>query len=397
MGTDDRRSIFSIYIIVIGITGFLLDGCTATPQFDAPPHYVQFFENKDTPIGTLLFLLRATDSVNPFNEMTIFTNDQETAYYVSIIQLKNTSPAVANVTLKHELDRESLSKSVRLYILDVCDEAPMFDRPSYTLEIDEINITQPLLVFREIHATDRDNGYSAVVTYKMESTYLKELYKDTFSMDPTNGSVFLLRNLDYENNSFYQFAVHSQDTCNLTADPVDFFVKVKDVQDMPPFFVGVPYYKSISEGLYMLELVLRVTAIDGDLGIPNQISYSFITNNRFCQEHFAINSSTGEVVVTGRLDWEMDEVKYIHGVCNFIVQAKEIDNHPRNQRGQTVSNQTVTVTILQSNTHEPHIQINPTITNNFQTEHRLWQVSELEYMELDENKNVRLNNIAWRA
>ncbi|KAL3877085.1 hypothetical protein ACJMK2_034840 [Sinanodonta woodiana] len=309
MDTDAQRCLSLVHMMVIGITGLLLYGSVASLQFDTSPQFFQFYENKSTPIGTVLFVLRASDSGNPLNEMIISTSDADTSFYVNILQLSKTSPALANITLKNELDRESINRSIVLYILDVCDEAPVFDRPYYTLEIDEINIYSARVVFSQIHATDSDSAMHAIVTYRMEvrfqpkteSSYLAELYNETFRINPMNGSIYLLRSLDYENNSLYRFNIYSH------------------VRDW------------------------------------------------FCQEHFVLNSTTGEIVINGRLDWGTDEMKRIHGVCNFIVQAKEIDNHPDNQRGQTVANASVTVIILQSNIQTPPIPINWTTTNNVHT------------------------------
>ncbi|KAL3877421.1 hypothetical protein ACJMK2_035127, partial [Sinanodonta woodiana] len=138
-----------------------------------------------------------------------------------------------------------ISKTVRLYILDVCDESPQFDRPSYVLEIEEIfndthvfpiDTMERRLVYNEIHATDNDNGNYAVVTYSMEP--------------------------------------NTEDTCNLTAMPVNLAIRVKDVQDKPPFFIGLPYMRIIPEDNYTNLPLLRVEAFDGDLGVPNKINYS---------------------------------------------------------------------------------------------------------------------------
>ncbi|KAK3610664.1 hypothetical protein CHS0354_028046 [Potamilus streckersoni] len=336
--------------------------------------------------GTTLFILRGNHTENTDNKMTFNTDSAATAEYINLIPTSNTQTAEANITLKKKLDRElvenfielifSLSdihdtvyKTVRLYITDVCDEAPQFVRLSYTLEINETDVNQSTRVYTEVHATDKDNGNNAVVNYKMEpkteSLYWREKYMEKFSMNYSDGSLFLLKSLDFEENSFYQFTVYAHDPCNLTAQtPADLSIRVKDVQDQPPFFVGLPYMKSIKEGNYSNEPLLNVTAFDGDRGIPNAVEY-FIDNRtacssapdleacKFCYNLFAIDSLTGSITVTGYLDWERPEVQRAFGICTIIVEAKENDTNHATQKGATVSNTTVTLTIVDANNHGP--------------------------------------------
>ncbi|KAK3610662.1 hypothetical protein CHS0354_028042 [Potamilus streckersoni] len=319
--------------------------------------------------------------------MTFFTVDGITSLYVNITQGNETNPTTANVTLNKELDRESLVggielkfyladnrgnvifKSVLLYILDTCDEPPQFDQLSYTLEIDEVNITEETLVNNDskIHATDKDNGINAIVTYRMEprveSEDLMAIYKATFRIDPTTGELYLLKNLDYEYRSFYQFTIHAQDSCNFTANPVNLTINVKDVQDKPPFFIGLPYMTTIREGNYNNSHVLRVEAFDGDVGIPNEIKYSFVNISEcsednhaaciFCRNIFTINVLTGNITVTGNLDWETNDVLNIYGVCSIAVEAEEIAGPNVTLSGGTKSITNVIVTIQDENNHAP--------------------------------------------
>ncbi|KAL3877556.1 hypothetical protein ACJMK2_035253, partial [Sinanodonta woodiana] len=194
------------------------------------------------------------------------------------------------------------------------------------------------------------------------SEYWKAIYSETFKLDNTTGSLYLLKNLDYENNSFYQFTLHAKDTCNLTAKPANLTIRVKDVQDKPPFFIGLPYMRIIPEGNHTNLPLLRVEAFDGDLGIPNAVNYS-LNNSTNCSEEdkgcdlckrlFTINPSTGDITVTGNLDWEMQDVLDIYGTCNIEVEAKEIVESNVNNSGDTTSKTNITVTIQDGNNHAP--------------------------------------------
>ncbi|KAL3877549.1 hypothetical protein ACJMK2_035246 [Sinanodonta woodiana] len=331
--------------------GLLLSGCMANLQFKGDPQYVQFPENRSTPIGTLLFNLTATGSEHPSNRMTIYGNDAQTNMYVSVTQTRYTSPVIAAVHLTKLLDREltdgvidlnfflndsignTIHKTVKLYILDECDEAPQYDRPSYILEINE------------------------------SKDYWTKIYNGTFRMDPANGNVYLMKSLDYENNSFYQFTLYAHDSCGLNAVLASLTINVKDVQDQPPFFIGLPYMRNIPEGYYNNFRILTVEAFDGDIGNPNKVNYSLVNtsecleNNNsgcvFCSKLFTINSLTGDITITGSLDWEMQDVLDIYGICNIAVKVTEITQGNINQVGDIQSSTNITVKIVDENNHSP--------------------------------------------
>ncbi|KAL3877426.1 hypothetical protein ACJMK2_035132 [Sinanodonta woodiana] len=316
------------------------------------------------------------------NVMNFAATDTETATYVNIQQFGYTSLATANVTVKTPFDRETheegitlkftlndsrgnkIDRNVRVYLLDVCDEVPYFDKPAYTFDIHEnyLNETNkvPLSVYSEIHATDKDNGINAVVFYYMESSFWKEKYNKTFSIDPQSGHIILLQDLDYEENSFYQFTLHARDGCYPNETLADLTINVQDVQDKPPFFIGLPYMTNLIEENYIL---LQVSAFDGDRGIPNMVEYSLPksincsqndSDCHFCDRLFEINKMTGNITVTGFVDWSMFDVTQIFGICTIRVKTSEIDQHPKRQRGTTTTYTNVIITIVDTNNHVPH-------------------------------------------
>ncbi|KAL3877420.1 hypothetical protein ACJMK2_035126, partial [Sinanodonta woodiana] len=72
-----------------------------------------------------------------------------------------------------------------------------------------------------------------------------------------------------------------------------------------------------------------------------------------CSRLFTIDSSTGDITVTGNLDWEMKEVLDIYGTCNIEVEATEIEKPNATQHGNITSKTNVTVTIQDGNNHAP--------------------------------------------
>ena len=111
-------------------------------------------------------------------------------------------------------------------------------------------------------------------------------------------------NLDYERKSIYQLKVVAIDRAvegerrTATAALV---IQVEDAEDEPPVFTFVPSVTRIAENLAIGSPVLTVTAVDGDRGVNNAITYRILKGE---QKLFTINQNTGVVSVAGPLDRE---------------------------------------------------------------------------------------------
>ena len=99
-------------------------------------------------------------------------------------------------------------------------------------------------------------------------------------------------------------------------------VRVEDAEDQPPVFTFVPSVTRIPENLPINSQILRVTAVDGDRGVNNAVTYAIIKGAR---NLFSINSSTGVVSVQGELDREKP-LKDGWGSSAYIleIQATEV-------------------------------------------------------------------------
>lgn len=110
--------------------------------------------------------------------------------------------------------------------------------------------------------------------------------------------------LDYERKSLYQIRVLAIDRAmedSRKTSTAAIVVQVEDVDDQPPIFTSIPSVTRISEDTPIGGTVLQITAIDGDKGVNNPITYRIIKGGNGL---FKINSSTGIVSVAGKLDRE---------------------------------------------------------------------------------------------
>ncbi|XP_070186164.1 cadherin-23-like isoform X3 [Littorina saxatilis] len=177
-------------------------------------------------------------------------------------------------------------------------------------------------------------------------------YRSTFEISSTNGQIFLKKKLDYEKHSFYIFKVGVKDRGEpvLVGKPADFVVTVLDVQDTPPMFVNLPYNTEIKETATVGSSVLRVTGLDGDQGIPNELSYRFVSGD---SENFEIDSTTGWITVKASLDRDSASMASNGGVYAMFVQATEKDKPGQQNYGNTTATAIVTISVQDVNDNDP--------------------------------------------
>ncbi|XP_060598701.1 cadherin-related family member 1-like [Ruditapes philippinarum] len=227
-------------------------------------------------------------------------DSDDTRIYFSFEPENGTNDVWINIITKQDLDRETLGGTINIkliitddqhneikyehlvYILDVNDNAPKFYNLPYTLKIDELpcNNNNNTIVYDKIKANDIDNGKNGTVTYSMkpiaQTPELEDVYKKKFSIDVSTGDVSLEECLDYETNSYYQFNVIATDggPNGGKSSSAELIIRVQDVQDMPPFFTGLPYMMTAHENIKNNASLIKVAAKDGDTGVSNRVSYS---------------------------------------------------------------------------------------------------------------------------
>ncbi|XP_061191821.1 cadherin-23-like [Saccostrea echinata] len=288
----------------------------------------------------------------------------------NIVYVNNThkgNKVDAYVYVKTDLDREMKStwtlifiaessnsnvphviETITLSLVDVNDESPVFSPPAYQIIIPEDYTVYTRVENLKIVAKDPDNGLGGHVTYSIKPTgQAEELYKGYFSIHVENEGSYLKlqKQLDYETLTFLQYQIIATDGeepfHNSTAE---LLVKVKDVQDKPPEFQGLPYIKSVFENV--TGVIFTVNALDGDLGIPRSVKYGLINDS--CASYFSINETTGEVIVQKTLDRDSGEIHDLRGVCSIKVEAFEINTDKANET-RSVTDLTLTINDVNDN------------------------------------------------
>nr|CAG4640600.1 EOG090X0007 [Eulimnadia texana] len=210
-------------------------------------------------------------SLNPQSGVFTLTSRldyEQVQHYIFVVQAQDTG-------------RPSLSSTVTVYfnVLDLNDNAPLFDPMSYSDELYE-NITIGSSVIT-VSATDQDSGENGRVVYSISGG------NDENQFDISqNGTIYTTKALDRETKSLYNLVVMATDQAKNVdkrlSSTVQVTIILKDVNDMAPEFV-TSNETSVLENIPVNTVVMAIRAIDRDEGRNSYIEYSLapVPDGRF--------------------------------------------------------------------------------------------------------------------
>ncbi|XP_037607253.1 protocadherin-17 isoform X2 [Sebastes umbrosus] len=227
---------------------------------------------------------------------------------------------------------------INVKVIDSNDNSPVFDQPSYVVEIPENSAPGKVLI--DLNATDPDEGNNGQVVYSF-SGYAPERIRELFSIDSRTGVIKIQGEIDYEESPVIEIDIQAKD---LGPNPIPghckVTVKVLDRNDNWPSigFVSVRQ-GAISEAAPPGTVIALVRVTDKDSGRNGQLQCRVLGSVPFKLEENYDNFYT---VVTDRpLDREVQD-EY-----NVTIVAKDNGLPPLN------STKSFTVKILDENDNVP--------------------------------------------
>ncbi|KAJ0050289.1 hypothetical protein NL108_014936 [Boleophthalmus pectinirostris] len=230
----------------------------------------------------------------------------------------------------------SSSCLLSISILDENDNSPAFPKSSLSVDVLE-NMRVGELV-ASVTATDSDSGPNADITYSITATN----NHGTFSISPNTGSIFLVKKLDFETQSFYKLNITAKDNGRPPrSSSIPVVIHVRDFNDNPPVFTPGDVFKSIPENLPIASSVLTIIAHDTDADINGELEYSIVQQVPR-GNHFSIDPSTGLIFTNREIDREFSNL--------FELTIKATDQaFPVEFRRYALKNVTIWVTDLNDN------------------------------------------------
>ncbi|XP_020491539.1 protocadherin-17 isoform X3 [Labrus bergylta] len=233
---------------------------------------------------------------------------------------------------------KSGTMQINVKVIDSNDNSPVFDQPSYVVEIPENSTPGKVLI--DLNATDPDEGNNGQVVYSF-SGYAPERIRELFSIDSRTGDIKIQGEIDYEESPVIEIDVQAKD---LGPNPIPghckVTVKVLDRNDNWPSISFVSVRQgAISEAAPPGTVIALVRVTDKDSGRNGQLQCRVLGNVPFKLEENYVNFYT---VVTDRpLDREAQD-EY-----NVTIVAKDNGIPPLN------STKSFTVKILDENDNVP--------------------------------------------
>lgn len=343
-GSPPRSSMVPVVVHII-------DENDNAPQFTNSSFVFHIRENEppDTFVGKLL----ATDrDVGRNAELTFSLSSTQQDFivdprngFIKSLHVFDRESLVANtgasyVTLEATVTDNGLNRlrdkvKVTVYVTDVNDNAPQFQRTPYRVQVSEGAAIGTQLL--RVYTTDADEGLNGDVFYSLEVGEQREY----FSIDEATGQISLARELDRETIDTYALTVVAHDAgleIHLSSSSL-VHIEVLDENDNTPKFVDIKSEISVLETTTVNTELVRFKAEDDDLGTNSELTFAIAAGNR--RDAFHIDPLTGALYLRKPLDYEE--------LDNYLLNVSCSDGgHPR-----LTSVTTLRVNVVDTNDNPP--------------------------------------------
>ncbi|XP_072941019.1 cadherin-87A [Epargyreus clarus] len=195
-------------------------------------------------------------------------------------------------------DTELSSARVNIKLLDVNDNAPIFDESSYKFNVLE---NSPIgTMIGEVQATDKDYGIFGEIEYSLTG-----FGSNMFKTDKNSGGLYVAQALDYETQKSYSLTLIAKDGGGKSST-TSVFIDVLDANDNAPMFEALEYSRTIRDGATSFEpqLVVRATDADGPTQGGGRVRYTLESDNSIAHKGqvFSIDEDTGEITILSKVE-----------------------------------------------------------------------------------------------
>ncbi|XP_024919122.1 protocadherin alpha-3-like [Cynoglossus semilaevis] len=258
-------------------------------------------------------------------------------------ECERTSPCL--IQLKTVLENPLEIHYVTVEILDVNDHSPVFPEKEKRLEIYESAL--PGARFQLQAARDPDVGQLSIQQYKLSHNEYFRLEIRDRGGDNKVPFLVLQKQLDRETTERHNLRVTAIDGGKpAKSGVIDINVDVLDVNDNSPVFTKDDYSVTLRENVPAGTVVIEVNASDSDQGSNGEIIYSFGDEvDSKLMELFNIDPNTGEITVTGLIDFEKSK--------NYEIDIKASDKG----NAPLTTAKSVLINVVDVNDNAPKIDV----------------------------------------
>ncbi|KAK0144545.1 Protocadherin alpha-8 [Merluccius polli] len=174
----------------------------------------------------------------------------------------------------------SSTKVIKVDVLDVNDNRPLFAENPYTFYVVENN--KPGMSIFSVSASDADEGDNAAISYSLVRKSSGPSISSILNMNEANGTIYALNHFDFETQKTFEFHVIATDSGSPPlSSNVTVQVYILDQNDNAPVIVYPLSSNGSAEGTEQIprnvpagHLVSKVRAYDADIGYNGWLLFS---------------------------------------------------------------------------------------------------------------------------
>ncbi|XP_042593840.1 protocadherin beta-16-like [Cyprinus carpio] len=289
---------------------------------DNAPHFrrdtMHLDISESTPVGERFSLNNAVDPDIGVNSIKTYYLSESDHFSIEI-QTGRDGSKFTDLILKKALDREeqaihnliltavdggvparSGTASIIVRVLDTNDNAPQFDKNSYTINLTENSPIGSLVV--RVNATDKDEGSNSDLVYSY-SLYTSEKTQQTFSLNPDNGEIRVKEIVNYEDFRVYDMEIIATDKgSNSLNGKCKVKIVITDMNDNHPEISIKSFSSPVKEDIAVNTVIAVVSVSDKDSGENGQVDIHISDDLPFALKETSDNYY--ELLVSEPLDRE---------------------------------------------------------------------------------------------
>ncbi|XP_068083906.1 fat-like cadherin-related tumor suppressor homolog [Anabrus simplex] len=306
--TDSVSGVYAEVLVSI----LVQDVNDSPPEFDSEAYNVSVSES--AAFGTSLLQIFARDNDTGINQKVRYEIQSDTS---SSSENFHIDPEDGSIYLKRSLDHEvhdghhftvvakdagvpSLSSTAHVWVsvLDMNDNQPKFEQPSYSSFLSEH--AQRGQFVTVVTASDPDYVDQEKLTYTIVGGNEQQI----FSIDPSTGIISLMNLQNFVEQSMYLLNISVTDGVYTSFTWVK--IEILPANRNNPVFPKLLFEVRVDENLPHGTFVARVSASDADFGIYGEFTYA--VPSELLRETFEIHKKSGEIITKKKLDREKQKL-----------------------------------------------------------------------------------------
>ncbi|XP_053092529.1 protocadherin alpha-13-like [Pangasianodon hypophthalmus] len=325
-------------------------------------------------------LHKYTLSPNNYFELDVKTREEDKIPFLILKkQLDREQKAQLNLTLTaYDGGKPERSGSVNITItvVDINDNAPVFNRQVYTVTIEE-NIESGSSVIK-LHATDLDEGANGQVVYAFDKSLMSKAF-DKFEINSNTGEITVKGSIDFEEQRVYEIDIQASDKGQVPlTGHCSIIINIKDVNDNAPEIDVTSLSTEILEDSNPGTAISLISVSDRDSGENGMVICS-LTDGISFELKPSFQKSMYSLVTKGLLDRETISI------CTITIMCKD--------RGEPSlsSQKTIQVNIADVNDNSPVFPQNP--FNFYVSENNTpgTSIFSISAFDIDQNENAHIS------